>query len=302
MKIRRIIATIVFVGMIMPIAMVVVGDVEPNDEFSSAETIGEGEFTGTVYNYYDSNFEKQEDIDYYKVLVPAGKAIMVSAYANATNSVTIHIYDSDRQVKGILSANDGALDREFYDEKSSMDYTVYLKISTYDDMINYTMNTEFRPSDMMAFAVELTEGKEIYGEIYDSAEVHWYKITLPQGKKLNVSASARGDDIRISFYREDGSLVGMKYGTSFNIEAENTHDYSLTTYIKTYAISTNKVSYRITPSFEDISSSTDSSDNAETSTTTIDDSSNSTPSLGLPIIIMGILIALGIVGIKKKRQ
>ena len=292
MKIWKIFAVLVIVGMLMPISMIATADTEPNDDFSSAESIGIGEYTGTVCDYYDSEFNEHEDVDYYKVTVPAGKSILVSAYANASNSVTVYLYDGDRQELGLLIASDGALDREFYDRQSSEEYSVYLKVYTYDDMVSYTMNIEFRPSDVMSFAENISAGQRISDTIYDISETHWYRIDVPAHKALKLSCSSSGDDIYVSIYKEDGTIISMDDGTSYEVEVKNNGDSEVTAYIKVDAISTNKVTYTLQPEFEDISSADG------TSPSVSDDS----PTLGLPMVFIGLLAVVLFVGIRRRKS
>ena len=402
MKIRKILAVLVLISMIAPIGMLAMGDTEPNDDFEHAELIGTGTHTGTVSDYYDSSLTEHEDIDYYKVQVPAGKAILISLTGESGKTVSLHTYNEEKQdvyemaqstdgaldrafydgksttgyviylkissgydeivnytlkvefrpsdimssatgltenqeVSGIFydvgevhwyktlvvgnksllitlksktgdlhadlydsngnnlyssaSANSGGLDTAFYDGKSSTPYQVYIKISTYDENAEYTINTEFRPSDIMSSATEINENQKVSDTLYSSYEVHWYKIAVPAGKRLNLSVSSTGDDVWVSLYKEDGTLINMDDGTSFSIAGSNTHDTSITAYIKvSSSLSTNKVSYAFTPKFQDISSGGGGN------------SGGSSPFVGAPLLILAVLLAMTMIWVRKRNK
>ena len=292
MKIGKIIAVLILMSMVIPTTMLVMGDVEPNDDFEHAELIGAGTHTGTVSDYYDTSFNEHKDIDYYKVQVPSGKAVLISLTGESGKTVTLEMYNEEKQdVYEMAHSTDGALDRAFYDGKSSQQYIVYAKVYTLDNMANYTIKVEFRPSDIMSSATQINENQKVSETLYSVSEVHWYKITVPAGKKLNLSVTSKGDDVWVSLYKEDGTLVNIDHGTSFSIAGSNTHDTSITAYIKVSSLSTNKVSYTFTPKFQDIGSGGGGNS-----------SGGSSPFVGAPLLLLAVLLVMAMMWVRKRKE
>ena len=224
--------------------------------FDDAQMISEGTYTGSVSSDY-----------YYMVSVPAYKAILVTLTAGSGSSVSLQLYNENRQDTGIFgyaSAQDGSSDNAFYDAQSSSQYTVYIKV-TNDNLLtssDYTIKVEFRPGDVMAGAQEITDGQTVSSEIKYSAEVHWYKISVPKGKLLNVSYSSNGGDIEVTLYDSSGKEIDYGYGENGYVSTELLGETG-TIYIKVTAYEYNKVvSYTLTPHLKTGSSEAEKASNA----------------------------------------
>ena len=213
----------------------------PTNSFEDAEEIGEGTYSGTVDDEY-----------YYKVDVPAYKAILVTLTAGDDADVSLRIYNSNRQDAGTIAmAENGETDKAFYDEKSSSAYVVYLKVKNYNIFSStYTLSVEFRPGDVMSSATQLTDGQQLSGTLKASLEVHWYKIDVPKGKLLNVSYTSNGGDISIELYDSQGDWIdiGLGLGHAGGVDTELFGE-SGTIYIKvtSFEFEDRDISYTLTP-------------------------------------------------------
>ncbi|ADD08570.1 PPC domain-containing protein [Candidatus Aciduliprofundum boonei] len=171
--------------------------------FDDAKVIGQGTYSGMVTSDY-----------YYKVNVPAYKAILVTLTAGNNAWVSLQIYNNERQDVGLwghASANDGEKDYAFYDGKSVTSYAVYIKISNlhFFTSSNYTIQIEFRPGDVMAGAQEIEPGKNISGMLKGSLEAHWYKINVPPYKALLVTLTAKSNsEIELELYNKNRESIG----------------------------------------------------------------------------------------------
>ncbi len=208
--------------------------------FDDAEEIGEGTYYGTVYDEY-----------YYKVEVPACKAILATLTAGNDSDVSLKVYNSDRQYTEISArAENGEADRAFYDEGSSSAYVVYLQVENYAwfSYSTYTLTVEFRPGDVMWSATQLTDGQQISGTLKASREVHWYKIDVPKGKLLNVSYTSSGGDIEVMLCDSQGDGIDIDFGNTGGVNTELFGE-SGTIYIKvtSFELGDRDISYTITP-------------------------------------------------------
>ncbi|RKX37312.1 MAG: hypothetical protein DRP20_04850 [Thermotogae bacterium] len=210
--------------------------------FDDAKEIGEGTFSGTVAN--GTSY-------YYKVTVPAYKAILVTLEAGTDSDVTLTMYDESKQQVGLGAlASNGETDKGFYDGKSTADYLIYLKISDMKifGISKYTIKVEFRPSDVMSGAELINDGQKISDTLKASLEVHWYKINVPKGEILNVSFSSSRGEIMIALYDQKGDAIDSNIGTLGYVDTKLLGQ-SGTIYIKvtSFEFQNQDVSYTITP-------------------------------------------------------
>ena len=207
--------------------------------FDDAKEIGEGTYSGNVeYEYY------------YKVSVPAYKAILVTITTGMNSTVGMGLYDSERQEVDTTMVSNGEVDKVFYDGKSSSSYSVYIKISNLNLLFpsSYKITVEFTPSDMKEAAQPVNDGQHISGTIKASLETHWYKINVPQDHLLNVTFSSNGGDIMVTLYDEKGKLIDAKDGTTGYVSTEIIGETG-TIYIEvtSFEFQNKDISYSITP-------------------------------------------------------
>ncbi len=209
--------------------------------FDDAKEISEGTFSGTVAN--GTSY-------YYKVNVPAYKAILVTLEAGSDSDVSLTMYSESKQEVGGAWVSNGEADKEFYDGKSTTDYLIYLKISDMKifGISKYTIKVEFRPSDVMSSAELINDGQKISDTLKASLEVHWYKINVPKGDILNVSFSSSGGEIMVTLYYEKGEPIDLNEGTSGYVDTKLLGE-SGTIYIKvtSFEFQNQDISYTITP-------------------------------------------------------
>ncbi len=255
--------------------------------FDDAQAIGEGTYSGTVStNDY-----------YYVVTVPAYKAILVTIEAGSNSTVSLDIYNSDRQQVAHEDhspwVSDGERDLAFYDGMSSSDYEVYIQLGNikFGGVSSYTIKVEFRPSDMMSAAVSVTDGQTVSGTIKYSSEVHWYKINVPKGKLLNVTFNSNGGDVAIDLYDAKNNLIDTNDGTQGSVDTKLLGQTG-TIYIKVTAYEyNNDVSYSFTPHLK-----TGSSDVQQAAT------GFSVLCIGGIVIVLVVIILLVLLVVRKKKS
>ena len=208
--------------------------------FDDAKVIGQGTYSGMVTNDY-----------YYKVNVPAYKAILVTLTAGSNSDVGLTMYDSNKQEVGLgAMASNGERDTAFYDGKSTVQYTIYLKISNLNLVpSNYTINVKFTPGDVREGAKELTDGQSASGTLLDLNEVNWYKISVPKGKLLNVTFTSNGGEIMVTLYDSSGQSIDYSEGTSGYVTTKLLGQTGIIYIEVTPAVTLNNVNitYTITP-------------------------------------------------------
>ena len=212
--------------------------------FDDAQVIGEGTYTGNITtNDY-----------YYKVTVPGCKAILVTLISESDNWVCIQIYDSERQdvgLDGYASAGNGESGKAFYDGKSSTPYVAYIKVSPffyYGYGGPYTLIVEFRPGDVMIGAKEISDNTTVSDEIKYPLEKHWYKISVPKGKLLNITYATQGGEITVTLYDSKGNYIDSSSGQIGYVSTEVFGETG-TIYIEieTYEYPSNPIKYYFTP-------------------------------------------------------
>ena len=241
---------IIVLGICLLSLGVALADTEPNDSFDEAESVGEGTFSGNVaYGLL------VEDIDYYKISVPAYKSVFISGESGADASISMTLYDWNRESKDYASMNNGERSTLFFDGKSSSAYTVYLKINGDGE---YTFTVEFRPSDMMSAAVSINSGQSVEGTLKAYSEVHWYKIDVPEGKILNVTITSNGGEIDAKLYDDEGNIVDWEIGNSVTLTTK-TLGQTGTLYIKVTSSEwqNREITYTLTPELTAGSSTVD---------------------------------------------
>ena len=211
MKCHIVIGIIVIFLLIMLLPSYVLADNEPNDSFDEAESIGEGTFSGSVDSYAIIN---PDTADYYKITVPAYKALLIDVTCGSNSSISYTLYDGNRQEVDYTYVENSETSVLWFDGKSNQQYTAYLKI---EDTGDYTFTVEFRPSDMKESAVQLTDGRTVSNTLKSGYEVHWYKINVPSGKYVKIDASSSGGNIYISIEDSQGNCIGSNTGTSINL-------------------------------------------------------------------------------------
>jgi len=215
--------------------------------FDDAKEISEGTYVGVVKDEY-----------YYKVNVPAYKAILVTLTAGNNASVSLQIYDSERQDAGLwshASAEDGETDKAFYDGKSATVYTVYIKILNNNNIFfttkpsNYTIKIEFRPGDIKEGAKSINEVQEVSGTLKHLAEVNWYRIEVPKGEILYLNFTSSGGDISVTLYDGKGEYIDGASGTQGSVDTK-TLGQTGTIYIevKPYQYQNRNIEYTLSPS------------------------------------------------------
>ena len=254
--------------------------------FDDAKLIGEGTYSGTVENDY-----------YYEVNIPAYKAVLVTLTAGSDSSVSLQIYNENRQDVGIFgsaSAENGASDNAFYDGQSTSQYTAYIKVGGILTSNDYTIKVEFRPGDVMSGAQGVSDSQAISDEIKYSSEVHWYKINVPKGKLLNVSFTSNGGEIDITLYDSGGKTIDTEYGTNGYVSTELLGETG-TIYIQVTAYEYNKVvSYTITPHLKTGSSSVEKAGNAIGTTCLV--------GIIIGIVVVVLIIVLIVKMVKGKKE
>jgi len=228
---------------IIPSEYTIKVEFRPSDVMSGAELINDGQ---TI----SDTLKASGEVHWYKVNVPAYKAILVTLEAGTNSDVYLTMYSESKQQVGLGAwASNGEADKEFYDGKSTTDYLIYLKISNEKiGTSEYTIKVESRPSDVMSGAELINDGQKISNTLKASLEVHWYKINVPKGEILNVSFSSSGGEIMVTLYDEKGEAIDLNEGTSGYVDTKLLGQ-SGTIYIKvtSFEFQNQDVSYTITP-------------------------------------------------------
>ena len=216
-------------------------DNEPNDSFDEAESIGEGTFSGSVDSYALIN---PDTADYYKITVPAYKAVLISVTCGSDSTISYTLYDGNRQEVDWAYVENGEASTLWFDGKNKQNYIAYLKV---EDTGDYTFTVKFRPSDMKEAAIELSDGQTVSNTLESAYEVHWYKINIPSSKYLEIEASSSGGAIYLSIEDSQSYCLGSNTGTSITL---NTSEYSVTGYVyisvESYEWSNREISYQFT--------------------------------------------------------
>ncbi len=254
--------------------------------FDDAKVIGEGTYTGTVSSDY-----------YFKVTVPAEKSILVTLKSGDDSTVYLTLYDSNREAVDYATSEDGATDIAFYDGKSTSDYTVYFKLENGNVLSasTYSIQVQFRPSDIMSGATSINSGSSVSGKLLTGDEVHWYKINVPKGEILNVTFTSTGGNIYVGLYDADGNAIDSQTGTSGYVNTKLLGN-SGTIYIKvtSFEFGNREISYTITPEVHRGTSEAQEAGNAIATTCLV--------GIVIAVIVVILLIVVVMKMFRKKKQ
>ncbi len=202
---------LISIAIIVPTLFLLTGGVcaetEPNDSFSSAETLGEGSTAGTI--------SSDDADDYYQTTLQGGETLAVELTVGSAepDPLYLHIYNADRdpvRTQRVLAGSSGRYEHTVSDATAG---GWYIRVTGASEFTQYANSYDIEVTieeqddagtggdagDTLAVAASIPYGEELTGYLADDDTSDYYAIDILREGEYNISLEVeRGHDT--SFY------------------------------------------------------------------------------------------------------